>query len=351
MPTVQKYTINSNLIGKEEAFKILALGTSTELPVLLLGEKGTAKTATALQFAQSYLGQLGTNESFVIELSHDTKKSELLGQPDMQSLVQKGEWIMNRPICDAKVVVINEVDKASTSVRNICLSVMSEQEVHDGKYSQKCNWKTFVATANEINKGEEGLPFWDRFAIKYKMPKVTKDELLKFMKSDKKLKPIMEIAIPTKSELESASLDFELIDIFLTLLDEQARGKEGINFSDRAKTKLEILVKAAKHIWELGDVDATLKIAELFAPSIVVALGKKMDDPLVTEFKSLEEQFINSSQTAIARNSILVKMKGLLDKIQKNAIKNENLRDKHKVLNMKYEKYHSEQEKALDFNI
>ena len=49
--------INTNLYGKEEMFKIIALGEATRLPVLLVGPPGVAKTAVLMDYAASMYGE------------------------------------------------------------------------------------------------------------------------------------------------------------------------------------------------------------------------------------------------------------------------------------------------------
>ena len=40
---MEKRTIKTRLVGKEDVFKILALGESVQMPILLLGEPGVGK--------------------------------------------------------------------------------------------------------------------------------------------------------------------------------------------------------------------------------------------------------------------------------------------------------------------
>ncbi len=346
---IQKVTINSALINKEEAMRVVALGTICKLPILLLGEKGTAKTQTALDFANSFMGTT-INDAFVVELSHDSKKSELLGRPDMQDLITNKKWTMERPICESKVVVINEVDKGTTAVRNVLLSVMSERKVHDGRHSQDCIWETFVGTANEIPKGEEGAPFWDRWIITYKMPTVTNADLMKFMKSDRKAKPVLELNMPDYNTLVNTSLNYDIVKIFLDLLDSQQSGKDGIKFSDRAKTKLDILIKGATYIWGYSETDAACKIAELFCPSILAELGKKMLPKELNDFKSVEEQFLATSAN-LAKSQLLNKLEKAVKNLGVAASKKPELKKAYLECEAKFNKYKEDYMDNTDFDL
>lgn len=46
-------TIKTNLIKKGEVFKIMALAESLSTPVLLIGDPGTGKTATVIDYAKA----------------------------------------------------------------------------------------------------------------------------------------------------------------------------------------------------------------------------------------------------------------------------------------------------------
>ena len=48
--------IKTKLIGKDEVFKVLALGEATKLPVLLLGDPGVGKTQSLLDYAAAKYG-------------------------------------------------------------------------------------------------------------------------------------------------------------------------------------------------------------------------------------------------------------------------------------------------------
>lgn len=293
---MKKVAIKSNLIGKNEAFKILALSTVCKMPLLINGEKGTAKTATVLDFAAS-LGY-DKDESFIIELSEGTKVSHLLGQPDMRALMIDKDWKMHRPIAKAKTVIINEVDKASSGIRNAMLSIMAEKEIFDGGERVECNWETFVATSNEIPKGEETLPFWDRLVLRYEMQTVTNADKVRFMK-DRSVKDVMTINMPTLEQIYSADCNYEYIEKMLDLIEHHK-----LNISDRTKTKLDVLVKAAMIVYEMNEEDSVIKIAELIAAPIVGDLGKSLLPIEISNFKSSLEMFNQATKSGANGNRV-----------------------------------------------
>jgi MoxR-like ATPase len=123
---MRKVQINTVLIGKEELFKVLALGYAcpVSLPVLLQGEPGSAKSHAITDFMQSiYKNQ--PNLIFSLQLSDFTKGSDITGRVDIGSLVKNNEFRYSRPICKALGIYIDEVGRGSSGVRNTMLSIMN----------------------------------------------------------------------------------------------------------------------------------------------------------------------------------------------------------------------------------
>lgn len=307
-----KYAINTNLKGKEEAFKVLALCTSTELPLLIIGTKGTAKTATVTDFAKSVSIDNDDNSTFIIELNEGTKVPQLLGMPNIKKMMIDKEWEMLRPIANSKTIVINEVDKANSGVRNAMLSIMAEKKIFDGGEQVNCDWKTFVATANEIPKGEETSPFFDRFVIKYNMPGINNNEILSFMQ-DRSYKKVLDLNIPTLAEVHAESIDYNNVKIMLDLIHQQ----KDVDMSNRSRTKMDILIKAAKLIWEVSEVDAVVKVAELVCPQIVTGLEQKLLPKELSAFNTSYDNYKDDT-THIVKKKIISELESILNKMDEN---------------------------------
>ena len=83
--------IRTKLVGKEEIFKVLALGEVTQLPVLLLGDPGVGKTQSLIDFAAAkynYDRETVKDKTFIIELDEGTKTSEIKGRVNMKNLLE-----------------------------------------------------------------------------------------------------------------------------------------------------------------------------------------------------------------------------------------------------------------------
>jgi len=221
--TQEVRTIETSLINKEETFKMLALAESTQLPCLLIGAPGVAKTKTVLEYAKAWLNRDGkmtpqdfANKVYILETDEGTKASEIKGMPDLGVLFTENKYELNAPIADAEIIIINEVDKASSAIRNAMLGVMNERFLFNGKHKIPCKWKLFIATCNEIPKDEQNSPFWDRFMLKQTVNRVSAGEMVKYYtKGARNYREKFQINVPTQAEIEQVEVPANKLEKYL----------------------------------------------------------------------------------------------------------------------------------------
>ena len=255
--------IETSLINKEEVFKMLALAEATGLPLLLIGEPGVAKTKTIIDYAKAWLNRDGKmtqedfmNKIYVLETDEGTKASEIKGMPDLEKLFTENKYDLNTPIADADIVIINEVDKASSAIRNAMLGVMNEKFLFNGKHKVPCKWKLFVATCNEIPKEEANSPFWDRFMLKMTVNRVSAGEMAKYYeKGARSYKESFSIGIPNKAEISTVEIPTKKLEKYL----EVGYSKS----SDRTLTFVPNLTKAVSYIWDISVDKSLVKTAQI----------------------------------------------------------------------------------------
>jgi MoxR-like ATPase len=255
--------IETSLINKEEVFKMLALAEATGLPLLLVGEPGVAKTKTIIDYAKAWLNRDGKmtqqdfmNKIYVLETDEGTKASEIKGMPDLEKLFTDNKYELNTPIADADIVIINEVDKASSAIRNAMLGVMNEKFLFNGKNKIPCKWKLFVATCNEIPKEERDSPFWDRFILKMEVNRVSAGEMSKYYnKGARDYREKFSIGIPSKAEMSTVEVPGKKLDKYL----EVGYAKS----SDRTLTFVPNLTRAVSYIWDISVDKALVKTAQI----------------------------------------------------------------------------------------
>ena len=261
--------IKTKLVGKEEVFRVLALGEVTQLPVLLLGDPGVGKTQSLIDFAAAkynYDRQSVKDKTFIIELDEGTKTSEIKGRVNMKSLLEDKEYKLDAPIADAEFVLINEVDKGTSGVRNTLLSVMRERALFYGNEIKKCNWQVFAGSCNLIPSDEVEAPFWDRFVLTSKVDRIGSDQFNEIWKN----KVIeLNIPIPTKEDIKNETISDKGVNKLIKAVYD--------TISDRTASYLKELTKAIKIVYEVNDIEALMKCCELIAPSKLSTLSSKLE--------------------------------------------------------------------------
>ena len=291
--------IKTKLIGKEEVFNALALGEALQLPVLLLGEPGTGKTQALLDYAASkynYDRNAVRNNTFVIELDEGTKTSEIKGRVNMKSLLENKEYKIDAPIADAEFVMINEVDKGNSAIRNTMLSIMREKAIFYGDEVKKCKWQSFVGSCNQINGSEEDNPFWDRFVLTLNVDRVGFDTIFKTFKGTI---TELEISIPTDKDIKDMT---EKVDIHKTKRFIKAVYDK---ISDRTASYIPKMVNAIKLIYGLEDIEAIMKCCSLIAPERVSVVASKLES---TRENSIRTQIQNLAGVFQGGDDVYIKL-------------------------------------------
>lgn len=277
--TQEVRSIETSLINKEEVFKMLALAEATGLPLLLVGDPGVAKTKTIIEYAKAWLNKDGkmsahdfANKMYILETDEGTKASEIKGMPDLGKLFTENKYELNAPIAEAEIVIINEVDKASSAIRNAMLGVMNERFLFNGKNKIPCKWKLFVATCNEIPKEEVNSPFWDRFMLKMIVNRVSAGELIKyFSKGARNYKEKFSINIPNKTEIENVEIPINKLEKYLEV--------GYVHSSDRTLTFVPMLSKAISYVWDISVDKALVKTAQIM---ISQAAGSDLQNKIMS---------------------------------------------------------------------
>ena len=271
--------IETSLINKEEVFKMLALAEATGLPLLLVGEPGVAKTKTIIEYAKAWLNKDGKmtaedfqNKMYILETDEGTKASEIKGMPDLGKLFTENKYELNAPVAEADIVIINEVDKASSAIRNAMLGVMNEKFLFNGKSKIPCKWKLFIATCNEIPKDEVDSPFWDRFMLKMTVNRVSAGDMSKYYaKGARNYKESFKIGIPNQTELDTVEIPSNKLDKYLEVGYQHS--------SDRTLTFVPKLAKAVSYVWDISVDKALVKTAQIM---ISQTAGSELQNKLMS---------------------------------------------------------------------
>lgn len=311
--TQEMRQIETSLINKEEVFKMLALAEATGLPCLLIGQPGVAKTKTVVDYAKAWLNKDGkmtakdfAEKIYILETDEGTKASEIKGMPDLGKLFTDNSYELSTPIADAEIVIINEVDKASSAIRNAMLGVMNEKFLFNGKHKIPCKWKLFVATCNEIPKEEKGSPFWDRFMLKHTVNRVSAGEMVKYYnKGGRDYREKFTIGIPNKAEINEVEIPATKLEKYLEVGYQHS--------SDRTLTFVPTLSKAVSYIWDISVDKALVKTAQIMIDQTAGSeLQNKLMSPEVKAVMSKVEM-LHSYQTNEQLELAIAEIEGLVN--------------------------------------
>lgn len=312
--------IDTSMINKHEVFRMLALAESTGLPLLLVGPPGVGKTKTVLEYAKAWLNKDKSlsqsdfaSKIFILETDEGTKPSEIKGMPDLETLFKENKYELSTPIAQADIVIINEVDKASSNIRNSMLGVMNEKFLFNGKHKIPCKWKLFIATCNEIPKEESDNPFWDRFMLKMNVSRISASEMIEYYKKGgRAYKESFDVNVPTDAEMDQVNIPASKLSKYIEVAYSVS--------SDRTLTFVPKIAKAVSYIWDCSIDKALVKTAEimvdstagstlqskLFSPAQKAVLGKidmlktmKTNDELemaLAEIETLIDGFTGSGK-------------------------------------------------------
>lgn len=299
---MKQIQVKTGLLGRSETFKILAVGHATGYPVLLVGPPGVGKTRALLDYSMAIHSNNPDDaykSTFILETDEGTRPAEIKGRVDMEKLLAPGndasgmplapQFKLNSPITKAKMILINEVDKANPGLRNSMLGVMNEKMLFNGQDKIYCPWELFCASCNVIPKEEDGNPFWDRYVIKHKVARLTKTQMIQHFST--KTKHIIDLNIPDNNDIQ-AFIDSDVTPEILRHMMDIVYD----SLSDRSLSYIPRMISAVAHVYDIGVKKAAVKTCEILAgPDKAKALASKLEPAELSNIRNKIE-YINSLQ-------------------------------------------------------
>ena len=274
-----KRQITTNLMKKIETFRVMALGEAMNTPILLIGMPGVAKTAAVIDYAKASLnGSIGSDDLFLLETDEGTRSNAIKGNIDLEELTLNQKYKVISPITSSKVVVINEIDKASASLRNSLLGVMNERILFNGNEKVPCVWTNFIATCNSIPDDEKDSPFWDRFLVTFHVQRLSQSDILNYYDAGgKAFIQTHDIIIPEASDINAINIDPVKLKKTIDLIYS--------DLSDRSLSFLPTLIKNVMVVWNMSEQRGIVKTVELLVGKDRAAAVSKVLVP--KEFREL----------------------------------------------------------------
>jgi muconolactone delta-isomerase len=273
----------TTLMGKGEIMKLLSLAESLRLGILLEGEPGVGKTNIVTDYTKGmfdmqnpdHVNHYEQDGVFMLETDEGTKSSEIKGIVNLEALVTQNKYEIDSHITRADTIIINEVDKASSALRNSLLGIMNEKILFNGRDKIACKWKVFVATCNQIPKDEVGNPFWDRFLIKVKVNRMQAGELIKYYKNGgKNYTEKIKINVPTMEQIDKVNIPVDKLEKFINLCYKSC--------SDRTLSFVPRMASAVSLVYNCSIDKALIKACELLVDK---QTAEKLSKELLSEEK------------------------------------------------------------------
>jgi MoxR-like ATPase len=256
--------LNSLFVEREEAVRVLMLGLLTGNNCLLLGPPGTAKSLLAKTFSSAIGGKF-----FSRLIDKFTTPDDIIGPISMEGYRHgKYERILAGKICEAEIVFLDEVFKASSAILNSLLGIVNEHEYHNNGGVVQCPIMCLIGASNEVPApGGELDAFYDRFALKSYVDYVEDVKaLLKVRRKITKLSPMMAVDEVSKlrEQVGQVNIPDEIEGKFRDA--KMALEDGGITMSDRMVIQALDCVAASALIdgraeAELWDIDVLRHIA------------------------------------------------------------------------------------------
>ena len=281
-------TMNSMFSEKDIDIISVLAGLFSGEPVLLIGDVGTAKTKMI-----EVLASLIDAKYFYYLLTRFTEPDELLGSIDVVAL-REGIYRRNMKnrLPDSNIVFLDEVFKASSSIRNVLLDIMLNKRIYDAGSYIDIPMVALYTASNEISEDEEDRAFLDRLVIKVFVKNVTdikdllvKGVMLEYNGSSKKImsvQDVMNIQAIVKKRMKHYVEDEAMLNrissAFFSLGNK-------LFISDRTKVKTLKVASALSIIY--GEEKPSL---DAFAEALKLTVPRSQDDLKVVVSVILSEK-------------------------------------------------------------
>ena len=168
-------------IERKNVSDCLLLASVAELPIVLLGPPGTAKSLMINTFAKC-MGKT----FFQYLITKFTTPDELFGQFKISALKKdKLERAWKGTSVDAEAIFWDEVFKGGSALLNAMLTALNEKQADIGTGRVPMQYQLIAGASNELPEQDQGLEaLWDRWALRCWVPYIKTDAGFKRLMED-----------------------------------------------------------------------------------------------------------------------------------------------------------------------
>lgn len=170
--------LNSGLVGKEKVMKLGLLSILSGENMILVGPPGTAKSEISRRLRE-ILADTDSETYFEYLFTKFTTPEEIFGPLSIKQLQNdKFERNMEGYMPSSRIVFLDEIFKANSSILNTLLTILNERVFHNGLKREKTPLISLIGASNELPfENDELTALYDRFLIRVVVGYVSDDEI------------------------------------------------------------------------------------------------------------------------------------------------------------------------------
>ena len=170
--------LNNGLVGKEKVMKLGLLSILSGENMILVGPPGTAKSEISRRLRE-ILADFGSETYFEYLFTKFTTPEEIFGPLSIKQL-QNDKFERNTEgyMPSSRIVFLDEIFKANSSILNTLLTILNERVFHNGLKREKTPLISLIGASNELPfENDELTALYDRFLIRVVVGYVSDDEI------------------------------------------------------------------------------------------------------------------------------------------------------------------------------
>ena len=170
--------LNSGLVGKEKVMKLGLLSILSGENMILVGPPGTAKSEISRRLRE-ILADTNSETYFEYLFTKFTTPEEIFGPLSIKQL-QNDKFERNTEgyMPSSRIVFLDEIFKANSSILNTLLTILNERVFHNGLKREKTPLISLIGASNELPfENDELTALYDRFLIRTVVGYVSDDEI------------------------------------------------------------------------------------------------------------------------------------------------------------------------------